>query len=156
MQIFSWTSNKLRRLRHFVKFSKKEYQLKLLQHWKEILFDYSNSFEEKTQSNLFNKKIWENNFGNRLTHEFKKPRKDTIQDVIQLFYNKGTNDHSENKDEAWDLYLNFTGKKLLGKKGKKNKWEEELYYLSHPEFSTRQTKIKKLKITKCQDLVDKH
>ena len=75
-------------------------------------------------------------------------------DIIQLRYDKCLFDSFPNKGQAFANYRTFSEAYLKEKYGKTIPTSDGEYYLSHLEYSTRQSILESLKKDSHRDLVD--
>ena len=78
----------------------------------------------------------------------------TTNNIFQLLYDKGLFDSFPNKDRAFANYLFFSESHLLEKHRKTIPTSDGEYYLSHLEYSTRESILKSLNKDSYIDIVD--
>ena len=122
---------------------------------------HNNSFEMLTVRNLKFRSsmgqagmILNENEINKIFNSLDQNKITITNNKFQLLYDKGLFDSFPNKDQAFAKYLTFSESYLKEKYGKTIPTSDGEYYLSHLEYSTRQSILESLKKDSYKDLVD--
>ena len=129
-----------------LKYLEHDIKNKLLEKKKEIV---SEAVKQANEQQV----ILRNHFERNIFVELEKCTNQAVKDTIQLLYNTGLFDSSENKDQISNEYFYFSDEYLLEKYGKEIQTSDGVYYLSDLDYSTQDI-VYSLKIDEYKDSVD--